>query len=94
MYQGIVSYAFLAMGFLQEVFAHLFDLGWFANPIFGETTSGALPLPSVGQTTLLITNLPSLTPKGEDIVAGIMTMVHNGIVALAQLSTLLPYNPL
>ncbi|MBE0480898.1 MAG: hypothetical protein IBX68_07955 [Dehalococcoidia bacterium] len=37
-------------------------------------------------------NLPSLTPKADDILAAVMTIIHNGAVFAAQLSTLLPAN--
>jgi len=39
-------------------------------------------------------NLPSLTPKGVDIVDAVMTMLHNGLVFMAEISTLLPANAL
>jgi len=39
-------------------------------------------------------NLPSITAKGNDILAAVMTIVHNGLVFAAQFTTLLPANAL
>lgn len=80
------------MVFIQEILAYLVDVTTLPSVMFGK---GAVPYgASAGQYILNMTTLPNLTPKGEDIVAAVMTIVHNGIVAVAQISTLLPYNAL
>ena len=91
-YQGLVSYLGYFIAFFNEVLAHLFDLTpsaatiWFDQP---NRDDGG-----VGQWVLKGTEFPPLTQKSEDIVAAIMTIAHNGLVAVAQLSTLLPANAL
>ena len=79
--------------FMNEVLAHLVNLnsGAFA---WSHTAPQDFPLPSSSQWVLTAHNIPTLTTKGEDIVAAIMTIVHNGLVAVAQFSTLLPANAL
>ncbi len=92
-YGGIVGYIAYFMSMLQEVFRHLFDLKS-GTLMFGHTAQELDPtLPSSSQWTVT-GNLPDLTTKGEDIIAAIMTIVHNGLVAVAQISTLLPSNAL
>jgi hypothetical protein len=78
--------------FMTEIFGHLFDLGG-AQFMWNTGPAGSLGIPSHGQ-YVFTGAAPNLTAKGQDIVAALMTIVHNGIVALAQISTLLPYNAL
>lgn len=96
-WHGLVTYTAMIMAFVQEVMAYLVDFTTMPAVMFNQDAAGSVggfPMPSSGQFHLNLVNLPELTPKGEDIVASIMTIVHNGIVAVAQLSTLLPYNSL
>lgn len=93
-FQGLVTYVGYFLSFWNEILKYLFDLShpeqlmWFTRQ--APYTGGP-----DGQWMLNANaNLPALTTKGEDIVAAIMTIVHNGIVAVAQLSTLLPANAL
>jgi len=93
---GLISYVEYFLSALAEVWRHLFvitgdlsgHLGWNQTV---QTTSSLMP--SKGQ-WVVYGNLPEMTNKGEQIIASIMTIVHNGIVAVAQFSTLLPYAPL
>ena len=87
---GISNYIAYVFSFLKEILAHLVDLGtghlsWIEMTPPDGATAGQIQLTG---------NLPLLTAKGEDIVAALMTIIHNGIVFVAELSTLLPSNAL
>jgi hypothetical protein len=88
-----VSY-FLA--FWNEIINYLFDVSGGDIIAFGRQAigGGAVIEGGDGQWLLTGNNLPDLTTKGSDMLAAIMTIAHNGLVALAQLSTLLPANAL
>jgi hypothetical protein len=62
--------------------------------LFDTTTGSVVWTRSGGQWVLQAWNLPEMTPKGQDIIDATMTMLHNGMVFLAQISTLLPANAL
>jgi hypothetical protein len=62
--------------------------------LFDTTTGSVVWTKANGQYVLQAFNLPEMTPKGQDIIDSIMTMLHNGMVFLAQISTLLPANAL
>lgn len=92
-YHGLVTYLGYFLSFWNEIINYLFDssgagLIWFGREAVGGGAGTG------GQWVLNGGNLPALTTKGADILAAIMTIVHNGIVAVAQLSTLLPANAL
>lgn len=84
MYQGVASWVVYLWAILNEVWGHLFDLN--TGSIVWEKVNG--------QWVLQTMNLPELTDKGRDIVGASMTLLHNGLVFLAQISTLLPANAL
>ena len=92
-FQGIVSWMTYVMAFVGEIFKHVFDMS--SGRLAWTQLTPTLPVsyggPSAGQWQLS-GNLPNLTPKGEDIVAALMTIVHYGLIAAAQFVTLLPYN--
>ena len=95
-FQGLVTYLGYFLSFWNEIINYLFlpvaapNVGiWFAR----ETATGTISASS-GQWALQGNYLPGLTNKGADILAAIMTIAHNGLVAVAQLSTLLPANAL
>ena len=94
-YNGLVTYVGYFLSFLNEVIKYLFvtnvDTIGFGRAL---VSGGGAVDGGTGQWVLTGTNLPDLTTKGADILAAIMTIVHNGIVAVAQLSTLLPANAL
>ena len=91
---GIANWMGYLLALMNEVFGHLFNLAsghlsWSS----ADAPFGPYQAPSQGQ-IVLGGDAPSLTGKGEDIVAAIMTIVHNGLVFVAELSTLLPSNNL
>ena len=92
-YGGLVQWVGYAFAFVQEIFAHLFDIGTADQLQWEKASVTGTVIPSSTQ-WVLTGNFPNMTQKGEDIVAAIMTIAHNGIVALAQLATLLPATPL
>jgi len=94
-YMGLVGYVGFLYGFLNEILKHLFKLDGDTMFSWGHDAASnyGTYAPSTTQWTLnLPVNLPDLTDKGEDIVAAIMTIAHNGLIFVAQLSTLLPFN--
>ena len=95
-YNGLVTYVGYFLSFWNEIIKYLFDSTGPGIITFGRQMvgGGAVVDAGDGQWLLSGTNLPVLTNKGADILAAIMTIVHNGAVALAQLSTLLPANAL
>lgn len=84
-YQGVASWVVYGWALLNEVWASLFVIDEGAGVVWEK---------SGGQYVLMSMNLPELSTKGQDIMASIMTMLHNGLVFLAQISTLLPANAL
>ena len=87
---GIANFVAYGFSFINEALAHLINFGtgrlvWFESGDPVGATAGQIKLGG---------NLPDLTPKGEDIVAALMTIIHNGIVFVAQIATLLPSNNL
>lgn len=88
---GVSMWAAYLWAIANQIFAYLFNLGsghfyWTAT----TTTSGRTAVPEI----VLNGNYPVLSAKGVDIVAAIMTIVHNGLVFVAEISTLLPSNAL
>ena len=81
----MVVYVQYGMSFFDEILRYLFDtsdghmLVWHTRTCGQYTVSGQLPY---------------MTSKGADMVASMVTMMHNSMVFLAQLSTLLPANGL
>lgn len=65
--------------FLSNTWGYLFDLG-----------TGSFHWDNGGTGTIVMNgNIPEMTAKGDDIVAALMTIVHNGLVFIAELSTLI-----
>ena len=90
--QGLTYYSQFLMAFINEVMAHLFDLSSATSSYFYQDPGGSGEGTVTGQWYFSGTEWPDLTAKGQDIIAAIMTIAHNGLVAVAQLSTLLPAN--
>lgn len=88
---GLISWFEYIIAFVGEIWKHLFVITGHTFSWTQATPTGPNP-PSAGQWELSIGNLPALTTKGEDIVAALMTIVHYGLIAVAQFVTLLPYN--
>ena len=85
MYQGVASWVVYVWGVMDAVWGYIFDLNT-GNIAFGRAADG--------QWILETMTLPDLTAKGRDILDAVMTLTHNGLVFLAQISTLLPANAL
>lgn len=88
---GVSNWMGFIWSLLNTVFAYLFDLGsghltWSTS----ATVSGQTAVPQIQ----LGGSIPELSAKGQDIMAAVMTIVHNGLVFVAELSTLLPSNNL
>jgi len=80
MYQGVAQWVAYLWALMDEVWGHLFDL-----------TTGSIEWQEVNDQWYLVSmNLPEMSEKGKDIVGSVMTLVHNGLIFLAQVSTLLP----
>ena len=94
---GFISWVEYLKAFTIEILKHLFVMS--KRLSFPQADPGGVAgtateyLPSKGQ-WYVTGNVPVLTDKGEDIVAALMTIIHNAIVAVAQFTTLLPYEPL
>ena len=88
---GVMNYVGYAIAFANELLAHIFVL---SNTTILRWTEGAVPLGATAGEIKLGGDPPELTPKGEDIVAALATIIHNGIVFVAQITTLLPSNNL
>ena len=94
---GFISWIEYVIAFMGEIWKHLFNVS--GRLTFLQAEPGGVAgtateyLPSKGQ-WYVTGNVPVLTDKGEDIVAALMTIIHNAIVAVAQFTTLLPYEPL
>jgi hypothetical protein len=84
-YQGVASWVVYLWAILDKIWGYFFDLST-GNIVFGRAADG--------QWTLDTMTLPQMTAKGTDIMDALMTMLHNGLVFLAQISTLLPANAL
>lgn len=84
-YQGLSTWVVYLWALMDEIWGFLFDLN-----------TGAIEFSRVGDGQWILTsmNLPDMTTKGKDIVAAMMTVIHNGAVFLAEISTLLPSNAL
>ena len=94
---GLINYLGPILAMLNEAFRHMVDFGtghftWAQDSTYVYAYGGARA-PSQYQ-WVLGGNMPALTPKGEDIIASVMTIVHYGLAALAQFVTLLPANGL
>ena len=88
---GFINYMTYIMALIQEVFKYLFDLT--SGHLSWTHSISAASQTQPGSTQWELSgNLPNLTAKGMDIVAAIMTIVHYGLVAVAQFVTLLPAN--
>ncbi len=92
---GIANWAGYLLAFMAEVWKNLFNVASGQLVWDNASTAGLAgdAAPGVGQIQLG-GSMPVLTAKGEDIVAALMTIVHNGLVFVAELSTLLPSNNL
>lgn len=88
---GFINYLTYIMALIQEVFKYLFDLTS-GHLSWTHTFTGASQTAPGSSQWALSGNLPNLSEKGMDIVAAIMTIVHYGLVAVAQFVTLLPAN--
>jgi hypothetical protein len=86
-YHGLATWVVYLWALMDQVWGTLFILD---DPTKGVSWTHE----AGGQWVLQGMNLPALTPKGLDLVSATMTIVHNGMVFLAQLSTLLPANAL
>lgn len=92
---GVSTWLAYIWSIINTVWAYLFDLdsthyfSWSAS----DRTGG---WPNEVDTPQIIFNgnYPNLSDKGRDIIASIMTIVHNGLVFVAEISTLLPSNAL
>jgi hypothetical protein len=96
-YNGLVAYLTYFLAFWNTVINYLFDstTGIAAADLIHFSRDTVNPsISTSGQWVLNGNTLPNLTTKGSDMLAAIMTIAHNGLVALAQLSTLLPANAL
>ena len=85
-YSGLATWVVYGWALMNRVWETLFVVD----------SSHAIQWYKDGQWYLDTTNfdLPDLTKKGSDMVDAVMTMAHNGLVFLAQISTLLPANAL
>jgi hypothetical protein len=79
--EGLVNLVAVGLSFLMEMVGYLVEEGG-----FGWVNAAD------GQIVVSGGEIPDLTAKGADIVGALMTIIHNGIVAVAQISTLLPAN--
>jgi hypothetical protein len=84
-YQGVASWVVYFWALLNSVWGYMFDLST-GNIVFGRASDGQWVLEQL--------TAPQFTTKGRDIMDAIMTITHNGLVFLAQISTLLPANAL
>jgi len=94
-WHGFISWVEYLIAFMGEVWKHLFsDLG-VAGLVFSQTAATGYTGATPSKYQWIVEgNIPSLSNKGEDIIAAVMTIVHNGLVAVAQFTTLLPYQPI
>jgi hypothetical protein len=88
---GLANWMGFIWSLLNTVFAYMFNLS--SGHLTWSTTSTVSGTTSVPQIQLG-GSIPQLSAKGQDIMAAIMTIVHNGLVFVAELSTLLPSNNL
>jgi hypothetical protein len=86
-YHGLATWVVYLWALMDQVWGTLFILD---DPTKGVMWSGG----GGHQYVLQSMNLPTMTPKGLDLVSATMTILHNGMVFLAELSTLLPANAL
>jgi len=98
-WEGFISYVQFFMSLMDQVFKHLFQISADLSQRMAflqadDVYTDPLKLePSKGQ-WMVLGNIPHMSDKGEEIVAAVMTIIHNGIVFVAQFTTLLPYEPL
>lgn len=86
-YHGLATWVVYLWALMDQVWGTLF--------ILDEPGKGVIWSGGGGQQYVLQSmNLPTMTPKGLDLVSATMTILHNGMVFLAELSTLLPANAL
>jgi len=84
MNHGVAQWVAYLWALMDEVWGQLFDL-----------TSGELEWEELDKQWYLVSmNPPDVSEKGKDIIGAMMTMIHNGSVFLAQMTTLLPYEAL
>ena len=88
-YHGLTTWVVYLWALMDQVWGTLFILD---DPTKGVFWSGGQGTGE--QYVLQGMALPEMTTKGLDLVSATMTIVHNGLVFLAQLSTLLPANAL
>lgn len=86
-YHGLATWVVYLWALMDQVWGTLFILD---DPTRGVFWSGG----GGSQYVLQGMNLPEMTGKGLDLVSATMTILHNSMVFLAQLSTLLPANAL
>jgi hypothetical protein len=73
----LIAYFF---AFINYFWAYLFDMS--SGSLYWDASS-------TGQ-IVLNGSIPDITSKGNDVVAAVITILHNGFVSLAEFSTLLP----
>ena len=82
MYTGFASWLAYIIALLQEMGSHLF----FPN-------SGGFVWEKINHEWVLVSaNLPQLSEGGHDFMGSLITIYHNLMIYLAQVSTLLPAN--
>jgi len=82
-FHGIIDWLQYLFSVMNQVFAHLFQISDASTGIFWTESHKQWQVEG---------NIPAMTEKGADIVGAVMTMIHNGLIFVAQLSTLLPYD--
>ena len=80
---GVANWMAYIISFLTEMAGHLFDLD-----------SGGFAWAKMdGEWVLVHRELPEMTEMGKNLVGSLMTIAENYLVYLAQMSTLLPAQP-
>ena len=84
MFTGFASWLAYIIAILQEMGSHLF-----------VPNSGGFAWAKIdGEWVLVNASLPQLSEGGKDFVGSLITILHNVLIYLAQVSTLLPANTL
>jgi hypothetical protein len=83
MFTGFASWLAYIIALLQEMGSHLF-----------VANSGGFAWTKIdGEWVLVNATLPQLSEGGKDFVGSLITISHNVLTYLAQVSTLLPAHP-
>lgn len=80
-FHGLIDWLQYLYALMNQVFAHLFQTADNIGLVWQESH----------KQWQVAGNVPAMTEKGADIVGAVMTMLHNGLIFVAQLTTLLPY---